>query len=184
MSLSLSDGEKRQLLALGLLTVKPVLYVCNGSERDDGERIARVREYAERKKTGSAVIVLSVHEEYELSELSAEDAAAMRETVAAGGDSVGSVITAAYRTLGLMSFFTTGEKETRAWTVPVGSTAPRAARAIHTDFEKNFIRAEVISCEELLRLGSYAAARSAGALRVEGKEYIVRDGEVIVFRVG
>ena len=181
---SFSAEERRFLSGLGFLTVKPVLYVCNGSAVSDGECVSRVREHAERRGSGSAVVVLSAHAEYELSELPEEDAVAMREGLSVGEDGVRAVIRAAYETLGLISFFTTGEKESRAWTVPAGSSAPRAARAIHTDFEKNFIRAEVISCDDLLAAGSYTAARSAGILRVEGKEYVVRDGDVVVFRVG
>ena len=183
-SLRLGAEENRRLSALGLLTVKPVLYVCNGSDRDDAEHVARVRDFVERNRAGCGVVTVSAHAEYELGELSGDDAAAMREELHVGEDGVRAIITAAYRVLGLISFFTTGEKESRAWTVPVGSTAPRAARAIHTDFEKNFIRAEVISCDDLLAAGSYAAARAAGILRVEGKEYVVRDGDVVVFRVG
>ena len=116
--------------------------------------------------------------------MSAEEAQEMRKELIPTESGIDNVITAAYQTLGLISFFTTGEKETRAWTVPKGSSAPRAARAIHTDFEKNFIRAEVISCDDLIRAGSYTAARSAGILRVEGRTYTVQDGDVIIFRTG
>ena len=142
----------------------------------------QVQEHA--KQTESAVISVSVLTEQELSQFNDAEAAEMREEIAVDGNGIDSIIRAAYQTLGLISFFTTGEKETRAWTVPEKSTAPRAARAIHTDFEKNFIRAEVIDCDTLLKSGSYADARTAGLLRLEGKEYIVQDGDVIIFRTG
>ena len=108
----------------------------------------------------------------------------MRKELTFEGGSIDHVIQSAYRALDLMSFFTTGEKETRAWTVPRHSSILRAARAIHTDFEKNFIRAEVVTWDALVKAGSYAAARSAGLLRLEGRGYVVQDGDVVIFRVG
>jgi len=96
---------------------------------------------------------------------------------------INDLIRMGYETLGLITYFTTGEKETRAWTVRAGSTAPQAGAAIHGDFEQKFIRAEVIGCDELLTAGSYAAAREKGILRLEGKEYVVKDGDVIVFKI-
>ena len=159
-----------------------MLYVCNIGTRYDEQDVERVRAYA--KKRGCSVAVVSVHTEQELTQMSAEEAQEMRKELIPTESGIDNVITAAYQTLGLISFFTTGEKETRAWTVPKGSSAPRAARAIHTDFEKNFIRAEVISCDDLIRAGSYTAARSAGILRVEGRTHTVQDGDVIIFRTG
>ena len=182
LSLSLRDSEYDQLRQLGVLTSKPMLYVCNIGTRYDEQDVERVRAYA--KKRGCSVAVVSVHTEQELTQMSAEEAQEMRKELIPTESGIDNVITAAYQTLGLISFFTTGEKETRAWTVPKGSSAPRAARAIHTDFEKNFIRAEVISCDDLIRAGSYTAARSAGILRVEGRTYTVQDGDVIIFRTG
>lgn len=181
-SLSLSEGERKQLRSFDLLTAKPMLYVCNIGTHYDERQVTEVRECA--KRTGSEVVVIPALTEQELSVLEGEDARAMREELTMGGSGIDVIIQAAYRTLGCISFFTTGEKETRAWTVPEGSFAPRAARVIHSDFEKNFIRAEVIPCGDLLQAGSYAAARTAGILRLEGKDYIVQDGDVITFRVG
>ena len=181
-SLSFSPKVVRQLSALGLLTIKPVLYVCNIGAHYDEAHVGAVREHA--SLSGSGVVAISALTERELSDLSVKEAASMRTELSLDGGSVDSIIETAYMMLGYISFFTTGEKETRAWTISKESSAPRAARAIHTDFEKNFIRAEVISCEDLLVAGSYAAARSAGLLRLEGKEYVVLDGDVIVFRIG
>ena len=182
LSLSADDTERRQLASLGLLTAKPMLYVCNIGAHYDKHTVEVVQEHA--KQTESVVISVSVLTEQELSQFNDAEAAEMREEIAVDGNGIDSIIRTAYQTLGLISFFTTGEKETRAWTVPEESTAPRAARAIHTDFEKNFIRAEVIDCDTLLKSGSYADARTAGLLRLEGKEYIVQDGDVIIFRTG
>ena len=182
LSLSLRDSEYDQLRQLGVLTSKPMLYVCNIGTRYDEQDVERVRAYA--KKRGCSVAIVSVHTEQELTQMSAQEAQEMRKELIPTESGIDHVITAAYQTLGLISFFTTGEKETRAWTVPKRSSAPRAARAIHTDFEKNFIRAEVISCDDLIRAGSYTAARSAGILRVEGRTYTVQDGDVIIFRTG
>ncbi len=181
-TLPLADDEKQYLNGLGLLTVKPMLYVCNIGIRYDERDVEQVRECA--KRTGSEVVIVAVQTEEELSHLGSKESRELREALSHGDGGVDDIIRSAYCTLGLISFFTTGEKETRAWTVPAGSTAPRAARAIHTDFEKNFIRAEVISHEDLLSAGSYTDARSAGLLRLEGKDYIVQDGDVIIFRTG
>ena len=129
-------------------------------------------------------MTVSALTERELSALDPDEAKSMREELVIEGNGIDAIIRGAYRVLGYISFFTTGEKETRGWAIPASSTAPRAGRAIHTDFEKNFIRAEVVGCDTLLDAGSYAAARDAGLLRLEGKEYVVQDGDVIVFRTG
>ena len=181
-SLSLDEEKRQHLSQLGFLTIKPVLYVCNVGAHDDEQSVAEVRECAAR--TGSEVVTISAQTEQELSVLDPDEARQMREELAIAGGGLDAIIQAAYETLGYISFFTTGEKETRAWAIPKGSAAPRAGRVIHTDFEKNFIRAEVITCDELLAAGSYAAARDAGTLRLEGKDYVVQDGDVIVFRHG
>ena len=181
-SLSLDDEKERQLRGLGFLTIKPVMYVCNIGTQYEERFVECVKECAGR--TGSEVAVISALTEQDLSGLGTDEAQSMREELAVEGGGVDVIIQAAYRTLGYISFFTTGEKETRAWAIPAGSTAPRAGRAIHTDFEKNFIRAEVITCAALLDAGSYTATRNAGVLRLEGKEYVVQDGDVVVFRGG
>ena len=181
-SLSPDDEKQRRLSALGLLTVKPVMYVCNVGSHYEEQFVQQVKECAGR--TGSEVTVVSALTERDLSVFDADEAQHMRRELAVEGDGIDAIIKTAYRTLGYISFFTTGEKETRAWAIPEGSTAPRAGRAIHTDFENNFIRAEVIGCNDLLSVGSYATARDQGLLRLEGKEYVVQDGDVVVFRSG
>jgi ribosome-binding ATPase YchF (GTP1/OBG family) len=125
--------------------------------------------------------VVDANIESELKELHSDDKVSFRQEYGIFGDGVNSLITAGYDLLGLMSFFTTGEDETRAWTIEKGSTAPLAGAAIHTDFKDKFIRAEVIAWDKLLDAGSYAKARELGAIRTEGKEYVVKDGDVIEF---
>lgn len=181
-SLSQTKEETKQLRALGLLTVKPVMYICNIGEQYDEQSVEQVQECAAR--TGSEVATIAALTEQELSALDAQEAKDMRKELSVAGGGLDAIIQAAYKTLGYITFFTTGEKETRAWSIPAGSTAPQAGGAIHTDFEKNFIRAEVITHETLISTGSYTAARDKGDLRLEGKEYIVQDGDVIVFRHG
>ena len=158
------------------------MYICNIGTHDDEECVKKVQECAER--TGSEVVTVSALTEQELSVLDAPEAAEMRKELAVAGGGLDAIIQAAYQTLGYISFFTTGEKETRAWAIPQGATAPQAGGAIHTDFENNFIRAEVITHDNLLTAGSYATARDNGTLRLEGKEYLVQDGDVIIFRHG
>ena len=166
--------------SIGLISSKPVFYICNINSMEGG--INTLLEYV--RKRGSEIIFVSIKNECDIAELDEEEASEIRNELCSNTDSYREVIKASYRTLGLMSFFTTGEKETRAWTIPVGSTAPRAARAIHSDFEKNFIRAEVVSYTDLLVSGSMANARSEGRVRVEGKDYIVQDGDIMVIRAG
>ena len=181
-SLSYTEEKAKQLCALGLLTIKPVLYVCNIGEQYDEQSVEQVQERA--VQTGSEVTTISALTEQELSVLDPKEVKDMRKELAVAGGGLDAIIQSAYKTLGHITFFTTGEKETRAWSIPAGSTAPQAGGAIHTDFEKNFIRAEVITCDTLTSTGSYASAREKGDLRLEGKEYIVQDGDVIVFRHG
>ncbi|MFP4311393.1 MAG: redox-regulated ATPase YchF, partial [Nitriliruptoraceae bacterium] len=178
-------GELEPALAreLSLLTVKPVLYAANVAEDDlpDGNvEVAAVRERAARE--GAEVVVISAQVEAEVAELDGDERAEYLATLGLERSGLERLIEHAYTLLGLRTFFTAGPKETRAWTVPAGSTAPRAAREIHTDFERGFIKAEVIAFDDYDRLGSEAAARDAGRLRIEGKEYVVADGDVIHFR--
>ena len=181
-SLSLDNEKLQQICRLGFLTIKPIMYVCNIGTHYDEQHVEQVRESAGR--TGSEVITVSALTEQELSALNPSEAESMRKELTVVGGGLDAIIQAAYQTLGYISFFTTGEKETRAWAIPKDSAAPQAGRVIHTDFEKNFIRAEVIPCGALLEAGSYAAARDSGTLRLEGKEYVVQDGDVIMFRHG
>jgi ribosome-binding ATPase len=178
-------GELDPALAreLSLLTAKPVLYAANVGEDElpDGNRyVDVVRELAERE--GAEVVVISAQVEAELAELPTDERAEYLASLGLERSGLERLIEHAYALLGLLTFFTAGPKEARAWTVPAGSTAPRAAREIHTDFERGFIRAEVITYADYDALGSEAAAREAGRLRVEGKDYVVQDGDVIHFR--
>ena len=171
---------------LCLLTDKPVIYAANVSEEDaadDGEGnpyVAAVREHA--SKTGSGVFAVSAKIEEEISELDEDEKAEFLSDLGIAQSGLDKLIVASYSLLGLMSFLTTGEDETRAWTIPVGTKAPQAAGKIHTDFERGFIKAEVINYRQLLESGSYAAAREKGLVRIEGKEYVMQDGDVVVFR--
>lgn len=164
-----SDEEKKAVKSLQLLTTKPFLYVYNVSDIDralSGELENRPH------------VKLDIKIEEELIEMSAEEIKEMELE-----SHIGDLAKKAYTLLGLMTYFTTGEDETRAWTIPIGSTAPQAGSAIHNDFEEKFIRAEVIHYTKLLEVGSWSAARDTGALRLEGKDYIVQDGDVIVFKI-
>ena len=183
----LSREEQAIARGLHLLTMKPVMYGLNkktgGENLDstDPEKFKAITD--EISKEGSQYVIIDAKTEHELSEFTAEDKQMMKEDLNHTDDGIDQLISSAYTLLGRMTYFTTGEKETRAWTVKLGATAPQAGAAIHTDFEKKFIRAEVIGWEELLNSGSFANARAKGLLRTEGKEYIVKDGDVIEFRV-
>ncbi|MEX2550764.1 MAG: redox-regulated ATPase YchF [Nitriliruptoraceae bacterium] len=168
---------------LSLLTAKPVLYAANVAEADlpaGNDHVEVVRDIAERE--GAEVVVISAQVEAELAEISGEERDEYLASLGLDRSGLERLIERAYALLGLRTFFTAGPKESRAWTVPAGATAPRAAREIHTDFERGFIKAEVIAYEDYDTLGSEAAAREAGRLRIEGKDYVVADGDVIHFR--
>jgi GTP-binding protein YchF len=178
-------GELDPALAreLSLLTVKPVLYAANVAEDElpgGNDRVEVVRAIASAE--GAEVVVISAQVEAEVAELDGDERAEYLAALGLERSGLERLIEHAYTLLGLRTFFTAGPKESRAWTVPAGSTAPRAAREIHTDFERGFIKAEVIAFEDYDRLGSEAAAREAGRLRIEGKDYVVADGDVIHFR--
>ena len=181
-----NEDEEKWFAEYNLLTAKPVIYAANVAEddlADDGassDYVKAVREYA--SQTGSEVFVISAEIEAELSELDDDEKQEFLESLGIKESGLDRLIEASYRTLGLMSFLTAGEDECRAWTIPIGTKAPKAAGKIHTDFERGFIKAEVINYQDLLDAGSYAAAREKGQVRVEGKEYVVRDGDVILFR--
>jgi GTP-binding protein YchF len=180
-------NEKREevmvlLNELGLLTAKPRIIVFNASEKQIGDKWRPQPEILGQVKNDSW-IVLSAKVEDELNSLAPEERTEYLKTLGVEESGLDQLIRLGYKTLNLMTFFTTGEDETRAWTIPVGSLAPRAGRAIHSDFEQKFIRAEIISYEKLVEAGSYARARELGWLRIEGKEYVVQDGDVIEFRI-
>ena len=171
------------------LSHKPVLYVLNkeadGHNLDEtagDERWRRLMEFFE--KNNAKWVVVDAHVESELRELHQDDKQQFRQEYGVFDDGINALIRGGYDLLGLISFFTTGKDETRAWTIKRGSTAPRAGAAIHSDFETKFIRAEVINWQKLLDAGSFAKARELGQLRTEGKEYVVQDGDVIEFLHG
>ena len=180
-----TDTEKKLIKGLHLLTNKPFLYVCNKKngafnfDENNDERWTELVEFFE--KTGAEYVVVDAGVEHELKDLQEEEKTEFRREYGTQDSGVDSLIRAAYRKLGLMSFFTTGEKETRAWTIKQGSTGPEAGAAVHTDFKDKYIRAQVVTFEDLVGTGSMAKAREAGKLRTEGKEYIVQDGDVIEF---
>jgi GTP-binding protein YchF len=185
--LELGPDEEKRLRGFQFLSQKPVLYVSNLGEEEAGRLAEREREYREGPLAGRrhvAATAVCGKIEAELAELPAAD---QREYLASYGlleSGLERLIGATYALLGLMSFLTAGEDEVRAWTIPMHTNAVRAAGAIHSDFEKKFIRAEVLNWKSLVDLGGYAGARDKGQLRLEGKEYIVRDGDVLVIRHG
>lgn len=169
-----------------LLTAKPVIYAANVAEEElarDGEGnegVASVREYA--KEEGSEVFVVCAQIEQEIAELEEEEKKMFLEDLGLSDSGLEKLIRASYHLLGLISYLTAGEQEVRAWTIQQGTKAPQAAGKIHTDFERGFIRAEVVSYEELMAAGTYVAAKEKGVVRLEGKEYVVQDGDVMLFR--
>ena len=173
--------------SLQLLTRKPIMYVLNkkagGHNLDEmkDERFTRLVTYLD--SLGSPYVVVDAAIENELNEVSGEDKQTFRQEYGVLNDGIDDLIRGAYKLLGLQSYFTTGEDETRAWTIKVGATAPEAGQAIHTDFKEKFIRAEVVAYEDLVSLGGFVKAREAGKVRTEGKEYVVKDGDVIEFKV-
>ena len=187
-SFEVPDDEDAEIWFRGynLLTAKPTIYAANVAEDDladdgaDNEYVQRVREYA--ASTGNGVFVISARIEEEIADLDDEEKAEYLESLGITESGLDKLIKASYDLLGLMSFLTAGEKETRAWTIKKGTKAPQAAGKIHSDFERGFIRAEVINYQELLDCGSLAAAREKGLVRSEGKDYVVQDGDTILFR--
>lgn len=167
-----------------LLSVKPVIYIANISEGDignaDNPHVAALREFA--VSDGATVIDICARAEQEISALPKDERAEYLDALGLSASGLERIITSGYDLLGLMSFLTAGEKETRAWTIERGTTAPKAAGKIHSDFERGFIRAEIVSYDDLVACGSYAAAKATGKLRSEGKDYVMRDGDVVEFK--
>lgn len=181
------DDDKKALLnTYDLLTFKPVIYAANVSEddlADDGasnENVAKVREFAASE--GSEVFVVCAQIEEEISELEDDEKKMFLEDLGLKESGLDKLIKASYKLLGLISFLTAGPTETRAWTIKKGTKAPGAAGKIHSDFERGFIKAEVVYYKDLLECGSYAAAKEKGLVGIEGKDYVVKDGDVILFR--
>ena len=184
--LDYTDEEKEVLRDSFLLTLKPILYVANVSEDeldsvDSNENVRRVKEYAATE--GAEVIPLCVKIEEELSALEKDDKLEMLEALGLEESGLDKLIKASYKLLGLMSFLTAGEPEVRAWTIKIGTKAPQAAGKIHSDIERGFIRAEVVSYDDLIACGgSMVNVKEKGLMRLEGKEYIMQDGDIVLFR--
>lgn len=184
-TLDLTDEEREVIKDAFLLTMKPILYIANISEdeinnADDNENVKKVKEYA--KSENAEVIPLCVRLEEELSTLDKEDKIEMLHDLGLDESGLDKVIKASYKLLGLMSFLTAGEPEVRAWTIKIGTKAPQAAGKIHSDIERGFIRAEVVSYDDLMREGSMNAVKEKGLMRLEGKDYIMQDGDIVLFR--
>jgi GTP-binding protein YchF len=189
-ALALSEDQRRVLRGFQLLTSKPVLYVANVAEDDLPEgsnewtdRLrAAIAQDDPRAQEGEAVVSICSAIESELAELDAEERQVFLEDLGLAETGLNRLIRAAYDLLGLQTFFTTGENESRAWTLRAGSTAPQAAGNIHTDFERGFIKAETIHFDDFAEVGTWKEAREKGRLRQEGKEYVIADGDIILFR--
>ena len=184
-SVDLSEEEKYLIKDVYLLTSKPILYIANVSEEqladiENDKYFNEVRDYA--KNENAKVIPLCVKIEEELSSLEGEDKKEMLEALGLEESGLDKVVKASYDLLGLMSFLTAGEPEVRAWTIKKGTKAPEAAGKIHSDIQRGFIKAEVVSFDDLVREGSMNAVREKGLLRMEGKEYIMQDGDIVLFR--
>ena len=179
------DDEKDLLKDIFLLTIKPIIYVANVSEEqlsniENDENVNLVKEYA--KNEGAQVVTLCAKLEEDLSELDDEDRLSLMKDFGIDESGLDKLIKASYSLLGLISYLTAGKQEVRAWTIKKGTKAPQAAGKIHSDFERGFIKAEVISYDDLVKYGSTSAAKEKGLVRLEGKDYVVQDGDVILFR--
>jgi GTP-binding protein YchF len=188
ITLELTDEEKAVARDFFLLSSKPTLFACNVAESDlaasaaDGNTYVRaVQEYA-RNHFATEAVLISAQIESELVDLSEAEAQEYLRDLGVEESGVGALIRAVYHLLGLRTYLTTGEKETRAWTIHAGDKAPAAAGVIHSDFERGFIAAETVHFDDLVGLGSFAKARESGKLRIEGKDYVVKDGDVVEFR--
>jgi GTP-binding protein YchF len=182
----LSADERALSASSFLLTAKPTIFACNVKESDlatadANPHVRRVRDYVATHLACEAVVI-SAQIESELIDLEPDDAQAFLKDLGVEESGVGALIRATYHLLGLRTYFTAGEKEVRAWTVHAGDTAPKAAGVIHSDFERGFIKAETVAYDDLVRCGSVAAAREQGLYRMEGKEYVVADGDVLLFK--
>lgn len=180
------EDEQAWMSEYNLLTAKPVIFAANVSDDDlandgaDNPYVAKVREFAHAEDC--EVFVICAEIEQEISELDDDDKAMFLDDLGLKESGLDKLVTASYRILGLISYLTAGESETRAWTIKKGTKAPGAAGKIHSDFERGFIRAEVVNYQDLLDCGSYSKAKEKGLVRLEGKDYVVKDGDVILFR--
>ena len=186
LTVQLTPEEKVIARGFFLLTDKPTIFACNVKESDlanaeSNPYVLRVREYVKTHLACEAVVI-SAQIESDLIDLSEEEAKAFLKELGVEESGVGALIRATYHLLGLRTYFTAGEKEVRAWTIHAGDTAPKAAGVIHSDFERGFIKAETVAYDDLVKCGSVAAAREKGLYRMEGKEYVVQDGDVMLFK--
>jgi GTP-binding protein YchF len=186
LSVQLTPEEKVVARNFFLLTDKPTIFACNVKEddlatADQNPFVQKVREYVKTHLACEAVVI-SAQIESDLTDLSPDEAKQFLKELGVEESGVGALIRATYHLLGLRTYFTAGEKEVRAWTIHVGDTAPKAAGVIHSDFERGFIKAETVAYDDLMKCGSVAAAREKGLYRMEGKEYVVQDGDVILFK--
>ena len=187
-SAALTEDERELIKGVALLSGKPVIYAANIGEADlsagaeNNPHYMKLKEYAEAE--GSEIIAVCAGAEAEIAELDEDDRAAFLADLGLAESGLAQLIRSSYRLLGLISFLTAGADEVRAWTIKNGTKAPAAAGKIHTDFERGFIRAEVVTYNDLIEKGSMNAAKEAGLLRSEGKEYVMKDGDVVLFRVG
>lgn len=182
-TMKLTDDEQKLLKSFFLLTSKPVIYVANVSEDEinsGNEQVELLKNYA--KDENANVVTICAKVEEELNDLNDEDKKMFMEELGIKTSGLDKLVTASYSLLGLISFLTAGEKEVRAWTIKNGTKAPQAAGVIHTDFEKGFIKADVISYKDLIECGNGVKAREAGKIRSEGKDYVMKDGDVVVFK--
>lgn len=183
-TMNLSDDEKKLVKSFFLLTSKPVLYVANISEdeigKEDNAEVSKVKEYA--KEENSEVITVSAKIEEDLATLEDDERELFMQELGLEECGLDKLIKASYKLLGLISYLTAGEKEVRAWTIKEGTKAPQAAGEIHSDFEKGFIKADIVSYEDLIECGNFVKAKEAGKVRSEGKEYIMKDGDVVLFK--
>ena len=183
-TMNLSDDEKKLVKSFFLLTSKPVLYVANISEdeisKEDNAEVSKVKEYAKEEK--SEVITVSAKIEEDLATLEDDERELFMQELGLEECGLDKLIKASYKLLGLISYLTAGEKEVRAWTIKEGTKAPQAAGEIHSDFEKGFIKADIVSYEDLIECGNFVKAKEAGKVRSEGKEYIMKDGDVVLFK--
>ncbi len=185
-SIEFSEEEKKYVDGLFLITDKPVIYAANIAESDMGKNdseiplVVKVKEYA--KNDGSEVLVICAKTEEEISQLEPDEQEMFLNDLGLEESGLNRLVKASYKLLGLISYLTSGEPETRAWTIVNGTKAPQAAGKIHSDFEKGFIRAEVVEWDVLLECGSYTKAKELGKVRSEGKEYVMKDGDVVLFR--
>jgi GTP-binding protein YchF len=182
----LTEEEKATLAPLSLLTTKPVLYAANVTDSeltgDEGAHVKALRGAVAKSHERADIVPFSAKIESELAELSEEDRQGFLESLGLESAGLDRLIRAGYQLLGLQTYFTAGEQEVRAWTIHEGDTAPKAAGVIHTDFERGFIRGETVGYDDFISMGGWKGAREKGAVRSEGKEYVVKDGDVMLFR--